>query len=197
MEAPGQQGSGVGEEDLARSLLVMITMNIGQVCVTCVCMWLCVAECECFFFFFVAWRGLAACGTNAHRKRGWCKCRGRICGRLLGRLGSLLCNGITHGKNSPCLCWIRWANRVSSTGTGRRTVVVNCCDGNMQTKKQLACRILECSHMCWQVGVRPALEVCNIAAAYHLDLEGWAWLQRLRASCGAFVWWAVRRVHQE
>lgn len=31
MEAPGAPGSGVGEEDLARSLLVMITMNIGQV----------------------------------------------------------------------------------------------------------------------------------------------------------------------
>lgn len=31
MEAPGSPDSGVGEEDLARSLLVMITMNIGQV----------------------------------------------------------------------------------------------------------------------------------------------------------------------
>eukprot|EP00752_Nemacystus_decipiens_P014739 g13125.t1 len=31
MEAPGAPGSGVREEDLARSLLVMITMNIGQV----------------------------------------------------------------------------------------------------------------------------------------------------------------------
>lgn len=34
MEAPGAPESGVGEEDLARSLLVMITMNIGQVCST-------------------------------------------------------------------------------------------------------------------------------------------------------------------
>lgn len=34
MEAPGAPESGVGEEDLARSLLVMITMNIGQVCET-------------------------------------------------------------------------------------------------------------------------------------------------------------------
>lgn len=32
MEAPRGPDSGVGEEDLARSLLVMITMNIGQVC---------------------------------------------------------------------------------------------------------------------------------------------------------------------
>ncbi|CAM9803199.1 unnamed protein product [Ectocarpus sp. 12 AP-2014] len=31
MEAPGKPGSGVSEEDLVQSLLVMITMNIGQV----------------------------------------------------------------------------------------------------------------------------------------------------------------------
>lgn len=31
MQAPRGPGSGVGEEDLARSLLVMITMNVGQV----------------------------------------------------------------------------------------------------------------------------------------------------------------------
>lgn len=37
MEAPGKPGSGVSEEDLVQSLLVMITMNIGQVCLLYVC----------------------------------------------------------------------------------------------------------------------------------------------------------------